>query len=169
MLPGANLHGYENPQFTKEINKMANNNSFGDQISMAQVREDINNLASRVKTAKNNKDKIKILMKGKKAMEKDAGNISSQIQKDVANLLNAKGIALAMNSTLMKYQAKLKKAQMSKLKLSDVITIKKKLIKKLTKEVQGFRTAPSDYSDLTKVDANDIKKIIRKIKKDLGY
>ena len=32
-----------------------------------------------------------------------------------------------MNSVLAKYEAKLKKAQMSRLKLSDVITIKKKL------------------------------------------
>jgi len=58
---------------------------------------------------------------------------------------------------------------MSKLKLSDVITIKKKLIKKLTKEVQGYRTASSNYAELTKVSANDIKRIIRKIKKELSY
>ena len=33
-----------------------------------------------------------------------------------------------MNSVLAKYEAKVKKSQMSRLKLSDVITIKKKLI-----------------------------------------
>jgi len=58
---------------------------------------------------------------------------------------------------------------MSKLKLSDVITIKKKLIKKLTKEIQGYRTASSNYAELTKVNTNDIKRIIRKIKKELNY
>jgi ASC-1-like (ASCH) protein len=74
-----------------------------------------------------------------------------------------------MNSVLAKYEAKLKKAQLSKLKLSDVITIKKKLIKKLIKEVQGYRTASADYSELQKVDSGDIKRIIRNIKKSLKY
>ena len=74
-----------------------------------------------------------------------------------------------MNSVLAKYEAKLKKAQMSRLKLSDVITIKKKLTKKLQLEIQGYRVASSDYSVLTKVNVNDISRIIRKIKKELNY
>lgn len=72
-----------------------------------------------------------------------------------------------MNSVLAKYELKLKKSQMSKLKLSDVITIKKKLINKLLKEVQGFRTASANFKELQKVDAGDIKRIIRKVKKAL--
>ena len=74
-----------------------------------------------------------------------------------------------MNSVLAKYEAKLKKAQMSRLKLSDVIIIKKTLIKKLEKEIQGYRTASSDYTDLSKVNPNDVSRIIREIKKKLNY
>lgn len=74
-----------------------------------------------------------------------------------------------MNSVLAKYEAKVKKSQMSRLKLSDVITIKKKLITKLEKEIQGFRTASSDYSELRKVNPHDIKRIIRSVKKELGH
>ncbi len=74
-----------------------------------------------------------------------------------------------MNSILAKYEGKLKKSQMSRLKLSDVIMIKKKMIKKLIKEVQGFRTSSDDYKELQKVSANDVKRIIRKIKKELEY
>ncbi len=78
-------------------------------------------------------------------------------------------LALNMNSILAKYEGKLKKSQMSRLKLSDVIMIKKKMIKKLIKEVQGFRTSSDDYKELQKVSANDVKRIIRKIKKELEY
>ena len=82
-----NLKGYDSVEFKKSPND--NNDAFGDNISMAQV--DINQIASRVKGAKSNKDKIKILNKGKRDLEKDASDISNQIQKEVANLLNSKG------------------------------------------------------------------------------
>jgi hypothetical protein len=78
-------------------------------------------------------------------------------------------LALNMNSILAKYEGKLKKSQMSRLKLSDVIIIKKKLIKKLIKEVQGFRTSSDDYKELQKVSIKDVKRIIKKIKKELEY
>ena len=59
---------------------------------MAEI--DINQIASRVKGAKSSKDKIKILNKGMRNLEKDASNISKQIQKEVATLLNAKGYSI---------------------------------------------------------------------------
>jgi len=74
-----------------------------------------------------------------------------------------------MNNILTKYDLKLRKSQMSKLKLADVITIKKKLIKKLTKEVQGYRTGSAEFKQLRSVNTNDIKRIIREIKKKLNY
>lgn len=73
------------------------------------------------------------------------------------------------NHILAKYEAKLKKSQLSKLKLSDVIVIKKNLINKLTKEIQGYRTASASYTQLKSVNPKDIKRIVRKIKKQLKY
>ena len=73
------------------------------------------------------------------------------------------------NHVLAKYQAKLKKSQLSQLKLSDVIVIKKKLISKLTKEIEGYRTASANYVQLTHVNPKDIKRIVKKIKKELNY
>jgi len=51
---------------------------------------DINKISTQVKQAKTNKDKIKILRKGSRTLEKEASNLSTQIQSDVANLVNAK-------------------------------------------------------------------------------
>ena len=74
-----------------------------------------------------------------------------------------------MNSVLAKYEVKIKKSQLSKLKLSDVITMKKQLTDKITKEIQGFRTASSSYIELRHLNPNDVKTIVRKIKQELGY
>jgi len=76
---------------------------------------------------------------------------------------------LNFNHILAKYEAKLKKSQLSKLKLSDVIVIKKNLIDKLTKEIQGFRTASARYTQLRNVNPKDIKRIVKKIKHQLKY
>jgi hypothetical protein len=51
---------------------------------------DLNKISTKVKQAKTNKDKIKILRKGSRTLEKEASNLSTQIQSDVANLVNAK-------------------------------------------------------------------------------
>jgi len=46
---------------------------------------------------------------------------------------------------------------------------KKQLIKKLTKEVQGYRTASAEFKQLRNLNTNDIKRIIREIKKKINY
>ena len=74
-----------------------------------------------------------------------------------------------MNSVLAKYELKLKKSQMSKLKLSDVITLKKKIRSKLYREIQGLRTSSSNFSEVKNLDPKDLKRIIKQIKNKLGY
>ena len=74
-----------------------------------------------------------------------------------------------MNNVLAKYEVKLKKSQNSKLKLSDVITIKNKIKKKLYREIQGLRTSSSNYKEIKNLNPNDLKTIIRQIKNKLGY
>lgn len=50
------------------------------------------------------------------------------------------------------------------MKLADVITIRKILSDKIHKEIQGFRTAPSQYEELNKVNPHDIEIIMKNIK-----
>jgi hypothetical protein len=54
------------------------------------------------------------------------------------------------------------------MKLSDVITIKNLLREKIHKELQGLRTATSDYADLDVVNPLDIQIIMKEIKIQLG-
>jgi hypothetical protein len=56
----------------------------------------------------------------------------------------------------------------SSLKLSDSIEIKKLIVDKLHREVQGFRTGPTEYKELDKVNPQDILNIIRNVKQKLG-
>ena len=74
-----------------------------------------------------------------------------------------------MNNVLAKYEVKLKKSQFSKLKLSDVITLKNKIKKKLYREIQGLRTSSSNFSEIKNLNPNDLKRIIKQIKNKLGY
>jgi len=62
------------------------------------------------------------------------------------------------------YTTKIKRDQLSALKLSDVITIKNLLRDKIHKEIQGFRTAPAQYPELEKVNPSDIDIIMKNIK-----
>ena len=90
LLNQPNFAGYDSVQYKGSSDN--NSDAFDDNISMAEI--DINQIASRVKGAKSSKDKIKILNKGMRNLEKDASNISKQIQKEVATLLNAKGYSI---------------------------------------------------------------------------
>ena len=74
-----------------------------------------------------------------------------------------------MNNVLAKYEVKLKKSQISKLKLSDVITLKNKIKNKLYREIQGLRTSSSNYKEIKNLNPNDLKRIIKQIKHKLGY
>jgi len=56
---------------------------------------------------------------------------------------------------------------MSKLKLSDVITIKKKLKKKLLREVQGLRTSSANFKEIRNLNKGDLKRIVKQIKKKI--
>lgn len=62
------------------------------------------------------------------------------------------------------YTTKIKRDQLSALKLSDVITIKNALRTKIYKEIQGFRTSPAQYTELEKINPSDIEIIMKNIK-----
>lgn len=66
------------------------------------------------------------------------------------------------------YTTKIKRDQLSALKLSDVITIKNALRNKIHKEIQGYRTAPSEYAELDHVNPSDLEIIMKNIKLGLG-
>lgn len=66
------------------------------------------------------------------------------------------------------YTTKIRRDHLSALKLSDVITIKNSLRNKIHKEIQGFRTSPSQYPELDHVNPSDLEIIMKNIKLGLG-
>ncbi len=66
------------------------------------------------------------------------------------------------------YTTKIKRDHLSALKLSDVITVKNSLISKIHKEIQGFRTSPSQYPEFDNVNPSDFEIIMKNIKLGLG-
>jgi hypothetical protein len=66
------------------------------------------------------------------------------------------------------YYQKVKENKLSELKLADSITIKKLLADKIQREIQGFRTNPSEYRELEIVNPSDVTQVIHEIKLKLG-
>lgn len=65
------------------------------------------------------------------------------------------------------YTTQINRSKLSGLKLSDVIGIKNLLVQKISKEMQGLRTASADYADLDKVDPKVVSEIMKRIKAEL--
>ena len=66
------------------------------------------------------------------------------------------------------YSTKVKRDQLSSMKLSDVITVKNLLRNKILREMQGLRTASADYPELENVNPLDIQIIMKEIKIQMG-
>ena len=109
-----------------------------------------------------------LVIQGKRRLEKDALEIQRTIHREMKELLFAKEVALKLTNLNNYYTTQIKRTKLSGLKLSDVITVKKLLMDKIQKEIQGFRTASADYADLDKVSKNDVENIMKKIKVELN-
>lgn len=77
-------------------------------------------------------------------------------------------VALKLNNLTAQYYQKIKENKLSELKLSDSITIKKLLADKIQREIQGFRTNPSEYKELEIVNPSDVSKVIHEIRMKIG-
>ncbi len=111
---------------------------------------------------------ITIVTEGKQRFIKESKELSAQIEADMKDLLFAKEVAIKLNQLIASYETKMRKDQLSKLKLADEVTIKNLLRDKLQREMQGFRTSPSEFKELEAVNPMDINNIIGAIKLKLG-
>jgi len=92
-----------------------------------------------------------------------------EIDNEMKELLFAKEVALKLQNVIANYNMKMRKDQLSKLKLADEVTIKSLLRDKLHRELQGFRTSPGEFKELEKVNPADISRIISNIKLKIGH
>lgn len=112
--------------------------------------------------------KLNALIKAKKMLEKEGNNLRKEIQNQTSSLLTAKSASLTLTSVLSKYEERLKKDKLAHLKLADRVEVKKALKDKLIKEIEGFRTRPSEYKSLINVDKDTIKQVVADVQRQLG-
>jgi len=136
---------------------------------VANSHADTLKIKGTLSAARNKSQKIRALNSEKRRLKGESKNITNLVSREIQQLLTAKGVGMKLNNLLQKYTMKLKRDQLSKLKLVDRVQIKNELKAKLSKEVEGFRTAGSEYLDVEKVDPIDLKRIVTQIKKKLGY
>jgi len=105
---------------------------------------------------------------GKKKLEAELEALKSNLQKEIDKILEAKEVSVLLNNLLFKYENEINKQKDAKFKIADEVTLKNMLKEKLYKEIQGFRTSPSQYEELNKVKPEDINNVISQIKNKLG-
>ena len=108
------------------------------------------------------------MIQGKKRLSSEANALSAEIEADLKELLFAKEVAIKMRNLMANYESKMRKEELSKLKLADEVTIKNLLRDKLQRELQGFRTSPQEYKEIEVVNPADITKIIHDIRLKIG-
>lgn len=81
--------------------------------------------------------------------------------------MGAKEVAVLLHNLSLKYEAEIAR-QNTAFQIADEVTLKKMLKEKLYKEIQGFRTYPSEYTELDKVIPDDINNVIVQIKQKLS-
>jgi hypothetical protein len=108
------------------------------------------------------------VVEGKKRLSNEAKALSAEIEADLKELLFAKEVAIKMRNLMANYEGKMRKEELSKLKLADEVTIKNLLRDKLQRELQGFRTSSQEYKELEVVNPSDITKIIHDIRLKIG-
>jgi len=169
------LSGYETPNFIHKGEKVLPNSnihappaaSLSTQMEHT-VQQDIEKFVSQFENSKDKADRIKVLLEGKERLGQESNALAMEVVAEIEELLFAKEVAMKMNKVLGHYETKLRKDQLSKLKLADEVTVKNILRDKLHRELQGFRTSPGEYKELEMVNPADIAKVIQNIKLKVG-
>lgn len=171
------LSGYETPSFIHLGEKQIDaSNIHSDAITSDPavhlkntMEGDIETFVKQFDNAKDKQETVGILLNGKARLTQESAAITAQVQADIKELLFAKEVAIKLNNLLASYETKLRKEALSKMKLSDEITLKELLRDKLHREMQGFRTSPGEYKDLDLVNPADIAKIISDVKVAINH
>lgn len=129
---------------------------------------DLNYVKNAVSAATQMSQKKKAMKAECKRLRDGAKVLSKQLNDQVNVLLKSKTVSNKLDDIMKKYQIKMKTDEMSKIRLVDRVAAKRELKNKLFKEVQGLRTASSNYNRVAKINKNDIKNIVSKIKSKLG-
>jgi hypothetical protein len=177
------VNKYETPTFIHKNEKISAENSSSseqvqtipnfenDPLSMnlkQNVENDIKTIMGQFDNSLDKNEKIKQLKDGREKLSEESKKISAQVEADIQDLLSAKESSIRLSNLLNLYQSRLTKDGLSKLRLSDEVTLKNLLRDKLQREMQGFRTSPGEYAELNQVNPDDITSIIHEIKMKLN-
>merc|ERR1712160_152968 len=169
--------GFETPNFMhKKKEKLLESEGTGSEASNMDpavflknnMQKDISDFTAQFDNTKDKAERIATMIKGKRRLQDDMVNISKGVQAQMKELFMAKEVALKLTNLNNYYTTKIKRDQLSSLKLSDVITVKNLLRQKILKELQGLRTSSADYAELDNVNPQDIQIIMKEIRIQLG-
>ena len=146
--------------FVEKLAKKITTKNRLDMMPLEAISQDIKNISSMKFNSEDNISKHNKIYEERESLIKDSIDLKTSVIADISNLLKAKVIAVRINNLVENYEKKLIDMQEDKrLKLSDVMDLKKMLKEKLKAEVQGIRTTDSQFKDLEKLNPDDVKKV----------
>ena len=146
--------------FVEKLAKKITTKNRLDMMPLEAISQDIKNISSMKFNSEDNMSKHNKIYEERESLIKDSIDLKTSVIADISNLLKAKVIAVRINNLVENYEKKLIDMQEDKrLKLSDVMDLKKMLKEKLKAEVQGIRTTDSQFKDLEKLNPDDVKKV----------
>jgi len=169
MTKNAANENFEDPVFIHKSEKKVEKKAESMTSALTnQVNGDISIMKDKLKVADNTKEKLRVLKSGMKRLNQEIDSLGLKIQNTVRDVLDAKEVGNTLHNVLTHYEVTLRRNEATKLKLVDIIEIKKQLKVKLLKEMQGIRTSDNDFKALLQVNPRDLKRVIRDIKGKLG-
>jgi hypothetical protein len=174
------LKGYEIPNYKKSRNseetsflektkKTKTETKFAEMAPEEAMETDIKTFLKQFENSKDKAERVKTIQDGKTRLLKDVKEIKDAISAHLAELMEAKKLAIKLNNLVHKYEKKaIADAKSENLKLADEITVKEILKDKLHREIQGMRVPPSEYKELEMVNPDDITTITKEILHKLG-
>jgi len=134
------------------------------------MESDIKTFLKQFENTKDKADKLKVILEGKTRLLQDARELKEAIAGHLGELLDAKKLAVRLNTLVQKYEKKAMDDQKAEhLKLADEITVKELLKDRIHRQIQGLRVAPADeYKELAQADPADVTKLFQDVLKKLG-
>jgi len=175
------LKNYESPQIAKKTRsdttdeesfiekKVKKSRNFMEETPTEAIENDISSFTKQFENVADKNERVKTFITGKARLIREAKDLKDAVRSNLAELLEAKKLAIRLNNLVRKYEKKIVEDEKAdSMKLADEITVKELLKDRLHRELQGLRVSKSEYQELEQANPDDIDKIRKQILETIG-
>jgi len=139
------LGNYENPLFIHKsekingIDKREYEKRPLNQQMNSQIHEELEIVRNRLKSSRSDEDKINALLEGEKRLKSQIVEIKKRIHHAVGGIIQAKNTGILLDNILNHYDKYISSREFEKLKLIDLVEVKKSTKNKINERIARFK------------------------------